>query len=189
MHGRRHPEGKATYKGASLEMVNEYLQENQLLMLEKETARPRLERNVHMLPGMPQLRTSRRIDGDATLTGEDKYRHCDTSIGAICDFEYRDLLYEVPYGTLVRTGFDNLMTCGRSASASGWGWDVLRVIPPAVLTGQAAGIAAAISLDTRAPVAQINVAPLQQALAESGVIIHFDDAWVPQNEENEKTRT
>lgn len=189
LYGRRHPEGKPTYKGVSLELVNEYLQENQLLMLENETGKPRMERNVHMLPGMPQLRTSRRIDGDATLTGDDKYRHFENSIGAICDFENRDSLYEVPYGALVRTGFDNLITCGRSASASGWGWDVLRVIPPAILTGQAAGIAAAMSLDTGAPIAQVAIEPLQKALAESGVIIHFDDAWAPADGSSELAHT
>ncbi len=186
LYGGGHPEGKPTYKGISLEVVNEYLRENQLLMLEKEKDKPRMERNAHMLPGMPQFRTSRRIDGDATLTGEDRYRHVETSIGAICDFETRDWLYEVPFGTLVRTGFDNLITCGRSASASGWGWDVLRVIPPAILTGQAAGIAAAMSLDNEVPIAQVDVAILQQALADTGVIVHFDDAWVPENDGNEK---
>ena len=185
LFGKRHPEGKPTYKGISLEMVNEYLQENQLLMLEKEKDKPRMERNVHMLPGMPQLRTSRRIDGDETLDGADEYRHFENSIGAICDFERRDILYEVPYGTLVRSGFDNLITCGRSASASGWGWDVLRVIPPAILTGQAAGIAAAMSLDSGTPLPTIPVKPLQHALAETGVIIHFEDAWVPEDKSGE----
>ena len=180
LYGHQHPKDKPAYKGVSLEMVNEYLHENQLLMLENERSKPRLQRNVHMLPGMPQLRTSRRIDGDATLTGEDRYRHFETSIGAICDFENRDWLYEVPFGTLVRTGYDNLITCGRSASASGWGWDVLRVIPPAVLTGQAAGIAAAMSLESGRAIAGVDIAALQHALADSGVIIHFDDAWIPE---------
>ena len=185
LYGHQHPKDKPTYKGVSLEVVNEYLQENQLLMLEKEKNKPRMERNVHMLPGMPQFRTSRRIDGDEKLDGADEYRHFETSIGAICDFERRDILYEVPYGTLVKNGFDNLITCGRSASASGWGWDVLRVIPPAVLTGQAAGIAAAMSLDCGAPLPELPVKPLQDALSETGVIIHFEDAWVPKNKSGE----
>lgn len=185
LYGHQHPKDKPTYKGVSLEVVNEYLQENQLLMLEKEKNKPRMERNVHMLPGMPQFRTSRRIDGDETLDGTDEYRHFETSIGAICDFERRDILYEVPYGTLVKNGFDNLITCGRSASASGWGWDVLRVIPPAVLTGQAAGIAAAMSLDCGEPLPELPVKPLQDALSETGVIIHFEDAWVPKDKSGE----
>ena len=183
LHGRGQPAGEAPLRGVEADAVNDFLQRNQLLMLEKISQTPRLERNIHMLPAMAQLRTARRIDGDATFTGEDCYRHCESSIGTICDFEHWDRLYEVPYGTLVRTGYDNLITCGRSASASGWGWDVLRVIPPAVLTGQAAGLAAAQAVATCTPLPELNVAPLQAALAETGVIIHFDDAWVPEGEE------
>lgn len=179
LYGHDHPEGMPLFHGCTMEMVNDYLQINQLEMLRKEKAQPRTARNIHMLPGMAQLRTSRCLKGNATLTGEECYQHCDTSIGAICDFDHRDKLFEVPYGTLVRNGYDNLITCGRSASASGWGWDVLRVIPPAVLTGQAAGIAAAQSIQTGVALPALPVAPLQQTLAQTGVIIHFDDAWVP----------
>lgn len=179
LYGKGHPEDMPTFKGAEMETINDFLQQNHLLMLEKEKDKPRFERNIHMLPGMAQLRTSRHLDGDAALTGEDCYKHCDTSIGAICDFDNRDRLYEVPYGTLVRTGYNNLITCGRSASASGWGWDVLRVIPPAILTGQAAGIACAMSLDGNCAIHAVSVPVLQQKLADTGVVIHFDDAWVP----------
>lgn len=171
--------------GCDMETINQYLQENQLRMYEKESGNCGMEQNIHMLPGIPQLRTARRIRGNATLTGEDCYKHCATSIGTICDFEYRDRLYEVPYGVLVKDGFDNLITCGRSASASGWGWDVLRVIPPAVLTGQAAGIAAALAATHDVPIANIPIEKLQKALADTGVIIHFDDSWVPAAEKQD----
>lgn len=179
LYGSGHPQDMPVFPGAEMETINEYLQKNHLLMLEKEKNAPRFERNIHMLPGMAQLRTTRHLDGDACLAGEDAYKHCATSIGAICDFDHRDLLYEVPYGTLVKTGFDNLITCGRSASASGWGWDVLRVIPPAILTGQAAGIASALAIDQQTPIFDVPVAELQTLLASTGVLIHFDDSLIP----------
>lgn len=179
LYGKGHPENMPVFMGAEMETINDFLQQNHLLMLEKEKDAPRFERNIHMLPGMAQLRTTRHLDGDATLTGEEAYQHCATSIGAICDFDHRDLLYEVPYGTLVKNGFDNLITCGRSASASDWGWDVLRVIPPAILTGQAAGIASAMALESHCPIGQINIEQLQNHLSASGVMIHFDDGLIP----------
>lgn len=182
LHGGHHPPDMPLYVGASAEVVNEYLQRNQLRMLEKEEGRPRGERNIHMLPGMPQLRTSRRLDGDATMTAEDVYRHQPDSVGVVCDFEFRDRLYEARYGALVRTGFDNLITCGRSVSAGGWAWDVMRVIPPAVLTGQAAGTAAALALDMNCPLPALPAPALQQALADAGALIHFSDSWVPEVE-------
>jgi hypothetical protein len=164
-----------------METINDYLQQNHLLMLEKEKGGDRFSRNIHMLPGMAQLRTTRHLDGDAVLTGTEAYRHCDTSIGAICDFDHRDILFEVPYGTLVKTGFDNLITCGRSASATGWGWDVLRVIPPAILTGQAAAVCASRAIDESCAIYDINIGAVQSKLESENVMIHFDDSLVPEN--------
>lgn len=178
LYGGNHPKDMPFFYGAETETENNYLQQNQLLMLEKEKDKPRFERNIHMLPGMTQFRTSCRLDGNSTLTGSDAWKHCDTSIGTICDFERRDYLYEVPYGTLCKSGWDNIMTCGRSASASGWGWDVLRVIPPAILTGQAAGLAASQSLEERCPVSDINLLRLQQSLASTGVMIHMPEELI-----------
>ena len=43
----------------------------------------------------------------------------------------------------------------------------------------AAGIAAALALDEQKPVYDAPVSAIQKVLADTGVIIHFDDAWVP----------
>ena len=170
--------------GTGNEMVSDFLIKNQLKMLENIQDLPRKSRDLYFLPGMPQLRTTRRIQGDYVLSMQDLYKHQETSIGAICDFDYRDRLFEVPFGTLVKTGFDNLITCGRSAAAEGWAWDVLRVIPPAVLTGQAAGVAAAQAVSGNTPIYALPIAPLQKALSDTGVMIHFDDSLIPENPEN-----
>ena len=183
LHGHGHPEGMPLFWGSSTETVNDFLQKNQLKLYDNIKDQPRKERDILFLPGMAQLRTTRRIDGDYVLSMNDLYQHQETSVGAICDFEFRDRLYEVPFGTLVKTGFDNLITCGRSAAGEGWAWDALRVIPPAVLTGQAAGIAAAQAIDAASPIYSLPIAPLQKALADTGVIIHFDDSLIPENPE------
>lgn len=189
LYGHNHPADMPLFSGADLDTVNGFLQKNQLLMLKKIENQPRETRDIHVLPGMPQLRTTRHIQGDRTLTMDDLYRHQEDSIGAICDFDYRDRLFEVPFGTLVRTGFDNLITCGRSAAAEGWAWDVLRVIPPAVLTGQAAGIAASQAISAGCPIHALPFVPLQQALCDTGVLIHFDDSWVPDSSHDIRAET
>ncbi len=181
LHGKGHPKDLPLFRGSDMETLNHYLQLNQLMLLENEKDKARTERNIHMLPGMAQFRTTRRLDGNATLSAEDCYRHQQSSIGTICDFEYRDRLYEVPYGTLVHDAYDNLITCGRSASGTGWGWDVLRVIPPAILTGQAAGTAAALALKHNTSVPQVPITPLQKTLSDTGVMIHFEDSLIPKD--------
>jgi hypothetical protein len=151
-------------------------------MFENLKSAPEKSREITSLPSMPQFRTTRRIDGDVTLKESDAYRHFDDSVGAICDFERRDYLYEIPYGTLVREGFPNLITAGRCASGEGYAWDILRVIPPAIVSGQAAGLAASQAIDAGVGLDKLPIEPLQKAMEKGGNRIHFDDALVPEAE-------
>ena len=57
--------------------------------------------------------------------------------------------------------------------------DLLRVIPPAILTGQVTGLVAAMALDDGCDVADVNIRELQRRLELANVPIHFDDALIP----------
>ncbi len=179
LYGTNHPEGMKFFTGTSLEDISEYLVLNQRHLLREIKDAPRNTRDVVTLPTMPQFRTTRRIDGDYTLKPEDTYRHFEDSVGAICDFDRRDYLFEIPYRTLIRSGFDNILTAGRSAAGEGYAWDVLRVIPPAIISGQAAGTAAAQAIDTRRPIYDLDLPRLQKSLERGNVLIHFDDSLIP----------
>ena len=179
LYGTHQPEGERLYEGTTNADVTEYMLKNQLLALETVKQHDRRRYDVTMLPAMAQLRTTRRIDGAYTLTERDKYVHHADSVGAICDFDNRDYLYEVPFRTLYNHALQNVLTAGRSAAAEGYAWDVLRVIPPAILTGQAAGTAAAIGVKAGIPPVRVDIAVLQKALEKDGVTVHFDDALVP----------
>jgi len=181
LYGGNHPEDMPLFPGTTAENVTEYIIKNQKLLLEKIKEQDRKTREIVTLPGMAQFRTTRRLIGDYELKGEESYTHFDDSISAICDFDFRDRLYELPYRCLVKTGFDNLITAGRSVSAAGWAWDVTRVIPPAIVSGQAAGIAGAISIDSGSPIYSIDVPKLQNELEKQNVMLHFDDTWVPED--------
>ena len=185
LYGKNHPAGHPFYTGTSGEDVSRYLMDNQLELLRKLKKDDRRTRQVISLPGMCQYRTTRHIDGDYTLRQEDVYRHFEDSITAVCDFEHKgDFLWEVPFRALVRTGFDNLITAGRSAAAENYAWDVVRVIPPAIVTGQAAGLAAAQALERNSPIFAIDVSMLQQTLQKQNVLVHFDDSWAREKPED-----
>lgn len=185
LYGGNHPEDMERFTGTTKESVTDFVVKNHIKMLDNLKESDRLKRDVIMLPGMAQFRTTRTIIGDETFSKEDKFIHLNTSISAICDFDRRDYLFEVPYGALVKTGFDNLITAGRTASAElDYSWDILRVIPPAIVTGQAAGIAAAIAIDTNKPIYGIDVAKLQKELKTQNVMVHFDDELIPETVEN-----
>ena len=179
LYGHNQPADVPLYKGTDGDDVSDYFIRNQRLMFENLKKHPLKSMEIVSLPSMPQFRTTRRIDGNVTLKESDAYRHFDDSVGAINDFDRRDFLYEIPYGTLVREGFPNLITAGRSASGEGYAWDVLRVIPPAIISGQAAGLAAVQSIESGKGMDVLPIEPLQRAMEKGGNPIHFDDALVP----------
>ena len=180
LYGGGHPEGMPLWDGTDGDQVSRYFVTNQLEMLEKLKKTDRKTRDITLLPIMPQFRTTRHIDGNYTLQPEDAYRHFEDSVCAICDFDRRDYLFEVPYRTMVRTGFDNIIAAGRCVSGTGYAWDVVRVIPPAILTGQAAGAAACQAIENSQSVTDIHIPTLQEKLEKENVMIHFDDALIPE---------
>ena len=175
--GYNHPEGMPTFRGGDPDDLSKFLRLNQLELLRKLESEDRRSREIVTLPTMPQLRTTRHLVGDATLTTDDKFRHQTDSIATIPDFSDPTVLYEVPWRTLVRTGFPNLVAVGRCASATGYAWDILRVIPPAILTGQAAGTAAAIALAgaCQPDLPSIDVAAVQRVLEANDSPAHIDE--------------
>ncbi len=179
LYGGGHPAEIPLYHGTTSGEVDRYLITNQLEMLEKLKKQERLSRDVVTLPGMCQFRTTRRIDGDYVLQERDTYVHFADSVGAICDFDRRDYLYEIPYRTLTTHKAANLITCGRTAAGDGYAWDVLRVIPPAIISGQAAGLAASHAIAEGKNIADIDMPKLQSSLERANVGIHFDDGDVP----------
>ncbi|MCL1795928.1 MAG: FAD-dependent oxidoreductase, partial [Clostridia bacterium] len=175
LYGDRHPDGIKLFDGTLASDVTEFVLLGQKALLDRLRGQDRFSRDITALPGMAQFRTTRRIAGDYTLTEADKFRHFDDSISAVCDMDARDNVYEAPYRCLIRSGYDNIITAGRCVSADGYAWDVIRVIPPAIVTGQAAGEAAALAVERGQDVCAIDIRMLQGRLEKAGVTLHFND--------------
>ncbi len=183
LYGTNQPSDVPRWSGLSAEEVTDYIVRNHLLILEKLKASARNTREIVTSPGMPQFRTTAHIKGDYSFKFTDAYCHFEDSVCAINDFENRDYLFEVPLRTLTRRDYPNIITAGRSADATGYGWDVLRVIPPAILTGQAAGEAACLAIKTNTAIADVDIKALQAKLEKENVMIHFPDSYVPEDKE------
>lgn len=181
LFGDGQPDDVPMWSGLSAEEVTDYIVRNHMIILDKLKGSDRRSREIVTTPGMPQFRTTAHIKGDYSLKISDAYRHFDDSICAINDFEHRDHLFEIPLRCLTRADFPNVITAGRSADGTGYGWDLIRVIPPAILTGQAAGEAAALSLKTGTSVAGVDIKTLQANLEGENVMIHFPDSYVPED--------
>ena len=182
LYGKGHPEDIPLFKGTNVEDVTRYITLGQTKLLEMIEKDDPSSREIVTMPTMPQFRTTRRIEGDYTVQESDKYKHFEDSVGAICDFDRRDFLYEVPLRSMTCKKFGNLITAGRTVAGEGYAWDVLRVIPPAILTGEAAGVAAALSLESKTAIPDLDIKELQTRIAKTGIKIHFDDALIPSSD-------
>jgi hypothetical protein len=121
---------------------------------------------------IPLVRMSRRLAGAYTLDSSESRVHQPDSIGMTGDWRKRGPAYEIPYGALYGADFSNLLVAGRDISVTDAMWDITRVIPPCAVTGQAAGVAAALAAEG-ADVRSLDIALLQRRLTLQGVKLHL----------------
>ena len=79
--------------------------------------------------------------------------------------------YGIPYRSLVPRGMENLLVAGRCVSAESDAAGAIRVMPPSMAMGQAAGAAAAIAVQHKEPVYEVKPSLLQQNLRQQGAFL------------------
>lgn len=142
------------------------------------------------------IRESRRVIGDYTITLEDYMarRTFEDEIGrnsyyidvhqteeesekanaGLLNTDFRIEHYGpgeshgIPYRSLIPTGIDNLLTAGRNVSCERLVLGSVRVMPTALVTGQAAGTAAALAVLDGVDTRGVDVQKLRSKLREDG---------------------
>lgn len=105
---------------------------------------------VYLVETAPQLgvRITRVLHGTAAVTLADvkaKTKFSDSiGVGGAAAGEHHE--WQIPYGALVPAKVDNLLAAGRCISAEKRMADLVRLIPNCFVTGQAAGVAAAVAV-------------------------------------------
>lgn len=134
-------------------------------------------RNFGMALG---TRESRLLDGRYTLTKEDVFNQArfEDSVAIFPEFiDGRGYLilpttgryYQIPYRALVPKNVDNLLVAGRCISGEPIAHTSFRNMSCCVATGQAAGTAAALSVQSHTTTANIHIPTLQKMLEAQGV--------------------
>jgi hypothetical protein len=127
-------------------------------------------------------RESRKIIGRYSLTGQDvrNQGRFEDSIGIFPEFldAYGIVIlpttgryFQVPYGIMVPQKVENLLVAGRSVAGDRISHAATRQMMCCAVTGQAAGVAAALSIQEGVNCSQIEISRLQQALLKQGVRI------------------
>jgi hypothetical protein len=82
----------------------------------------------------------------------------------------------IPYGALVPQKLDGLLACGRHISCDKNSHGFMREIPQCWITGQAAGVAAALAVKQGVQPRAVDVASVQAALLKQGVYLRTTQA-------------
>lgn len=127
------------------------------------------------VPFMPQFRKIARMIGRRVLVDDQDNQRFEDSIGLIADWCKPGPVWEVPYDILVPERLTGVLAAGRVVSSDGYAWDMTRVIPAAVVTGEAAGRAAALSIRRGCLPHRLPVSDLQEDLRNHGVKLHLDE--------------
>jgi hypothetical protein len=135
------------------------------------------------------FRETRKIEGEYKLTKEDllSNRQFDDNIGQCSymidihrptgtDIDFVAIeegkSYGIPFRSLVPKRVNNLLVAGRCLSATHEAHGSVRVMPPCMSMGQAAGTAVALCLDRKLSPRDIDVRALQSDLEKQGQIVH-----------------
>ena len=131
------------------------------------------------------VRESRMIDGEYILTKEDllSCARFDDSI-AVCNYDIdihspdgsgtshyyfpKGEYYAIPYRCLIPKNTSNLLVAGRCISADHDAQASLRIMPTCATLGEAAGVAASLSLASCGNVREVDPVELRKLLKENG---------------------
>jgi len=114
---------------------------------------------------------SRRLVGEYVLRREDMDRPLDDAIGITGHWTRYGARYWIPYRSLLARELDNLLAAGRCISVDHRTHHATKEIPACMVTGQAAGTAAALAVRSARGPKDIDVAALQAALRQGGAIL------------------
>lgn len=133
--------------------------------------------DAYLIDIAPQLGTrgSRRIRGVYQLTKADldnTFEHEDTiSVVPPFNFNVCQTPTEIPYRVMVPEKIENLLVAGRSFSSTHEANDWSNLIPHCANLGQAAGVAAAVSLEDGTTVRNVDTKKVQKILREQNVYL------------------
>jgi len=174
--------GQDTVEGISGKIVTDYIMGTRRCVREfyrecyEKKGESRSEHFPVKLPAMNQLRMIAAIDAPTMMKDGGEWTTAKDSVGMVADWRKSGYVWEVPYSSLyAKDGPSNLLFAGRCMGAIGDAWDVMRVIPCAAVTGQAAGLAAAVSLKHRVQPKALAYSTLEKELRKLAIPLHFEE--------------
>jgi hypothetical protein len=118
-------------------------------------------RHTRRLAGLARI--ERKDWGDGTPVADE--------VGISPSISPKFPVVSVPYGSLVPRALDGLLAAGRHISCDANSHGFMREIPQCWLTGQAAGVAAAVAVGAGVQPRAVDIGELRKALVKQGVFL------------------
>lgn len=116
---------------------------------------------------------SRRLVGRHVLGRDEVDKPCDDVIAITGNWTKYESLYYIPYGSILAAEFTNLIVAGRCISVDHRVHHATKEIPPCMATGEAAGVAAALSVRMGIQPTALDVKLIQERLERQGAILRL----------------
>lgn len=166
------PADSRLYSGTDIEDVSQHcIDMHRMILAHNLRLRSEQDQDAYplLIPAFHGLRMTRRLDGVFAFS-EDLHEGIwfEDAIGMIGNWKKHGCRYTLPYRTICAPSLRNLYAAGRCTGADKSGWDLTRVIPSCAVTGEAAGLAAALQVKLGQ---RPSFATLQEKLVEQGVLL------------------
>jgi hypothetical protein len=126
---------------------------------------------VSLMADQLGITESRRLQGEYVMTRDDLDRPFDDVVARTGHWTKYDCVYNIPYRSLLPRRLDNLLVTGRCISVDHRVHHATKEIPPCMATGEAAGTAAALAVQSGLGVKHLDVNELQKRLRNQGAIL------------------
>lgn len=127
-----------------------------------------------VVPTFPEFRMTRRLKGAFELDDAHMHQPFADAIGMSGDWRKSGPVFQIPLRCLAGTKNDNLLAAGRCISTTDAAWDWARAIPTCAVTGEAAGVAAALAANLKERLEGVKIDRLQSKLLRNGVLMDDD---------------
>lgn len=167
-----------TYEHISGKMVSDFVLEGRRRyrnLLTREAAEGLSDRRTHYpltLQSMPPIRKGRCIQGVFTMDTGMESMSFEDSVGVFGDWR-SPKIWQVPYRALLPNDLRGVIAAGRCISAIRDAWEATRVIPVAAMTGEIAGIAAALAVKQDQTPHELAYPELAEELRKTGFRLEY----------------
>ena len=168
-----------SYRGDDAESVTAQIIESRELIRENVARliadNPGCDIQPFAPPTIPCFRATRRLVGARSLAESDMHTWFDDAVCLTGDWRRRGPVFAITLDMLRGVKTNNLLSVGRCISADTSIWDCTRAIPTCAVTGEAAGVAAAMAAqDHGGNLHALNIGALQNRLRAQGNLIDPD---------------